>query len=116
MIEVPIYTEKEMDDELELSENREEILDTMSHAIANFFCADIGEHSNFNDPWKNAIDMIKDTTLEFYTQTAVREITEEIKDLCRRNGTSGHPIALVSIIELMVDTKYPATPPERKES
>ncbi|MGD0053333.1 MAG: hypothetical protein ABSD03_16130, partial [Vulcanimicrobiaceae bacterium] len=36
----------------------EKAADDMSHAIAEHFGVDIGEHSNTNDPWENALDTI----------------------------------------------------------
>lgn len=58
----PTYMQREMEQEVALTENREEILDMMAQAVADYFGADIGEHSNMNDPWKNAIDLLRRTT------------------------------------------------------
>lgn len=73
------YTEKEMEDELSVIENREEILDTLSRRVAAFFGEDIGEHSNLNDPWKNAIDLLEGKTLAAERARAVRGALDEIE-------------------------------------
>jgi hypothetical protein len=32
--------------------------DRLAEAIAGYFSSDIGEHSNLNDPWRNALDLV----------------------------------------------------------
>lgn len=44
---------------LEERDRYHDIADKLAQAIADRYQADIGEHSNINDPWKNALDLIE---------------------------------------------------------
>ena len=40
---------------------KEEWADQLANAIAAHFREDIGEHSNLNNPWRNALELIEGT-------------------------------------------------------
>lgn len=76
--------EKELEQELENIEVLSQNFDILAHAVADFFGEDIGEHSSANDPWLNAIDLVKGKTLESHSNQKVREAVEEAKSLVLR--------------------------------
>lgn len=51
--------DRDLTEEVNLRELREETADNLAHAIAAMTGADIGEHSSTNDPWRNALDAAK---------------------------------------------------------
>lgn len=62
-----LYAAKTQDDTevLEMIGERDELedkLDSLSEAVASYFEQDIGEHSNVNDPWYNAYELLRDNT------------------------------------------------------
>lgn len=43
-------------------DNAQDVADKLADAIATFFGEEIGEHSNLNCPWANALEIIEEAT------------------------------------------------------
>lgn len=54
---------KDVLEEIENRDNREEWLDKLSDEISRYLGVDIGEHSSANNPWREALDSIPEGTL-----------------------------------------------------
>ena len=50
--------EAALEDEVGKREMREDMCDLFSGQIGRLFGADVGEHSNTNDPWQNAMELV----------------------------------------------------------
>lgn len=48
-----------------------DMADSLANAISNYFCEDIGEHSNVNCPWKEALATIEDASGKMFVAESV---------------------------------------------
>lgn len=61
----------QLDQALTEREHNRDMADNLANAISNYFCEDIGEHSNVNCPWKEALDTMEDASGKMFVAESV---------------------------------------------
>lgn len=108
--EVKQKLEAALDDTLKERDHNCEMADSLANAISGYFCEYVGEHSNVNCPWKEALATIEDASGKmFVAESVVLDVAKGVFEeaLRRVNLTVGNGQVSIShsanIRELMAD-------------
>ncbi len=61
----------QLDQALKERDHNCEMADSLANAISQYFCEDIGEHSNVNCPWKEALNTVEDASGKMFVAESV---------------------------------------------